>query len=294
MNPASIIEEWMFSTVRINTTKVLGEKFVGTGFLFAYGINEKQSVSFLVTNRHMIENMMSMELHFILEKDGKPDLENTITMPVTGLESHWTFHPNLVDVAIMPFARVLRHAESEGKTIFYRFVSQSHIPKAVDFVDLDAMEEVLFIGYPSGMFDKKNNTPIIRRGSTATHPNLDFDGLPQYLIDATVFGGSSGSPVFIYDNGIHWDKVSRKPEDSRIWFLGIVAKNKVLPNQRELVTKETQSKTEETEKVPVIEENFHLGIVFKPITIVETIEEFAKNVGNGLIFEKMKKEGRIP
>jgi hypothetical protein len=70
----------------------------------------------------------------------------------------------------------------------------------------------------------------------------------------------------------------------------------VWDNQGELQTIETQSKTEGTEidtkEVPVIQENFHLGIVFKPITILETIEEFAKNTGNGPIFEKMKKEGK--
>ena len=143
------------------------------------------------------------------------------------------------------------------------------------------------------MYDTKNNTPIIRRGSTATHPNLDFDGVPQYLIDATVFGGSSGSPVFIVDNNLHWGKVSRKPEDSRILFLGIVAKNKVLPNRGELVTMETETKTEETEtkteKVPVISENFHLGVVFKTNTIMETIEAFAEKYYFKPVLEAMKK-----
>lgn len=286
MIPKSVIEEWMFSTVRINTTDALGEEWVGTGFIFGYPVSEKTSIPFLVTNRHVIENQMSKELHFITEKDGNPDLNNTITLPVKGLESHWHFHPDSkVDVAIMPFGRIIQHAKNEGTSIFYKMVSGRIIPTEADCEEFDAVEEILFIGYPSGLYDQKNNTPIIRRGSTATHPNLDYDGEPTYLIDATVFGGSSGSPVFIVDNNLHWRKVDRKPQDSRILFVGIIAKNKVLPNQGELVTIETETKTQ----VPVISENFHLGIVFKSHTIMEAIEAFAEKYDFKAILDAMKK-----
>lgn len=289
MIPKSIIEEWMFSTVRIITTDALDAEWVATGFIFGYRISDKTSIPFLVTNRHVIENQMSTELHFISKKDGNPDLENTITLPIKGLESHWHFHPDSkVDVAVMPFGRIIKHVENEGLSIFYKMVSGNLLPKESDYEELDAMEEVFFIGYPSGLYDKKNNTPIIRRGSTATHPNLDFDGEPQYLIDATVFGGSSGSPVFIVDNNLHWGKVDKKPQDSRILFVGIISKNKVLPNRGELITIEANTKTK-TQQVPEIQENFHLGIVFKPHTIMETIESVAEKLDSKLILDAMKK-----
>jgi hypothetical protein len=38
---------------------------------------------------------------------------------------------------------------------------------------------------------------FFRRGMTATPPQLDYCGRPTFLIDASVFGGSSGSPVFL-------------------------------------------------------------------------------------------------
>mgnify|MGYP003291781313 CR=1 FL=1 len=46
-------------------------------------------------------------------------------------------------------------------------------------------------------YDKKNNLPLVRTGTIASHPRKDFNGLPQFVIDAQVFPGSSGSPVFI-------------------------------------------------------------------------------------------------
>ena len=63
---------------------------------------------------------------------------------------------------------------------------------------LDALEEILFVGYPNGVWDHVNLMPIMRRGTTATPIALDFEGRPEFLIDAAVYPGSSGSPVFIY------------------------------------------------------------------------------------------------
>jgi hypothetical protein len=43
--------------------------------------------------------------------------------------------------------------------------------------------------------------PVSRRGVTATHPNLDYEGRREFMIDAACFPGSSGSPVFLYNVG---------------------------------------------------------------------------------------------
>ena len=146
MIPKSIIEEWMFSTVRINTTDAQGKEWVATGFIFGYPVKDDKVIPFLVTNRHVVENQMSKELHFITKKDGNPDLENTLTLPVKKLESHWHFHPNPnVDVAIMPFGRIIKHIENEGTSIFYKLVSGSFNPTKADYEELDAVEEILFI-----------------------------------------------------------------------------------------------------------------------------------------------------
>ncbi len=43
------------------------------------------------------------------------------------------------------------------------------------------------IGYPNGIWDEANNMPIIRRGITATHPNFNYNGKPEFMIDAACF-----------------------------------------------------------------------------------------------------------
>lgn len=41
-----------------------------------------------------------------------------------------------------------------------------------------------------------HNLPILRRGYIASIPKVDFNAKGQFVIDAQVFPGSSGSPVF--------------------------------------------------------------------------------------------------
>jgi hypothetical protein len=62
---------------------------------------------------------------------------------------------------------------------------------------------VTFIGYPNGIWDSKNLLPVVMRGTTASPIEVDFEGTPRFLIDASVFGGSSGSPVFILNQGTY-------------------------------------------------------------------------------------------
>lgn len=70
-----------------------------------------------------------------------------------------------------------------------------------EFISFDRSElfagmKILFVGYPSGFYDKKNFLPVMRSGTIASIPAIDFNGEPSILLDAQVFPGSSGSPVF--------------------------------------------------------------------------------------------------
>jgi len=62
------------------------------------------------------------------------------------------------------------------------------------------------IGYPNGIWDSVNNQPIFRKGITATHPNLDYNGNAEFMIDIACFPGSSGSPVMIYNPSEYTDR----------------------------------------------------------------------------------------
>ena len=71
------------------------------------------------------------------------------------------------------------------------------MPDATALAKLNAVEEIMMIGYPNGLWDAKNNLPIVRRGITGTPAFVDYNDKPEFVIDAACFPGSSGSPVFI-------------------------------------------------------------------------------------------------
>ncbi|MBS3921971.1 MAG: trypsin-like peptidase domain-containing protein [Nitrosarchaeum sp.] len=274
LKPISSIEEWMFSTVRIMTENQAGEKFSATGFIFGYPVDEKKSIPFVVTNKHVIKDMKIGTLHFINEKDGNPDLGEGCNIPITDFENQWHVNSNKdVDIAVFSLGRIIKHVEKENKHIFYKMVSGRIIPKTDDLEDCDAVEDVLFIGYPKGVYDEKNYTPIIRKGITATPVYLDYNGKKQFLIDASIFPGSSGSPVFLHDNNIHWTKKDGKPSDSRTLFLGIVSEAYLYEEENEVkrITIPAQEILKSSHK-----QMLGLGIVFKSETIITTIEEYLK------------------
>jgi hypothetical protein len=53
---------------------------------------------------------------------------------------------------------------------------------------------------------------------------VDYNGLPAFLVDASVFPGSSGSPVFLLDRGISMRRTGEvQLGTSRLALLGILA-----------------------------------------------------------------------
>jgi hypothetical protein len=89
------------------------------------------------------------------------------------------------------------------------------------------IENAVMVGYPAALWDHTNNLPLIRRGITATHPAIDFQGRPDGIVDLACFAGSSGSPVFLMDEGLVPDGfdtqgVANWRTGSRFRFLGVL------------------------------------------------------------------------
>ena len=86
------------------------------------------------------------------------------------------------------------------KDVFFRPLGDVFL-KQIDYEKIAIGSDVIFVGYPRGYYDDVNNLPLIRKGSISSMPNVDFKGKGQIVIDAQIFPGSSGSPVFV-----SWDK----------------------------------------------------------------------------------------
>ncbi len=96
---------------------------------------------------------------------------------------------------------------------------------------------------------------------------------PSFLIGASVFGGSSGSPVFILNQGAYATRDGGINIGSRFHFIGVIAAVFLRKQWNEIVAVPIPTATK-----PMVQnvEMIDLGIVFKARTVVETIEAFLK------------------
>ena len=114
-----------------------------------------------------------------------------------GFADGYVAHPDpLIDLACI---NISSFGEPALGLYFRHYSDQQLLEEASQLLSLG--QDVFFIGYPENRFDVTHNLPLLRKGCIASAPNVDFNGKRQFLIDAQVFQGSSGSPVFALTGG---------------------------------------------------------------------------------------------
>lgn len=271
----SIAEQIFFTTVRVDTLHKNGAAGSGTAFLFCYKKNDK-SYPFVVTNKHVVEGMNEVALTFLQIVNQAPQIGHGIRLKIADGEAAWFGHPSPdIDISICPFLNLEQHIKKEhGVDLFYRYVTNEMIPTAEQILQLDALESVTFIGYPNGVWDKENLLPIARKGVTASPITVDFEKTPRFLIDASVFGGSSGSPVFILNQGMYTEKTGGTSIGSRLLFVGVIAAVYFRTQTNQVVA--LPIPTQMHNHIVHQQEMIDLGVVFKANTVIETIEALLK------------------
>lgn len=212
------------STVRIEVELNDGKRGTGTGFFFRFADEQDRHVPAIVTNKHVVEGAVSGRFHLTTaDAEGNVVYSTHEVFSFDDFQRYWVPHPEAeVDLCAMPIAPILEKGHQSGKQLFYAPLDMTLIPSAKDLADLTAMEDILMAGYPNGIWDEKNNMPVLRRGVTATHPNLDWNGKPEFLIDAACFPGSSGSPVFLFNVGGYAHKSGGMVLGTRVKLLGVL------------------------------------------------------------------------
>ncbi|VTU02021.1 zinc chelation protein : Uncharacterized protein OS=Desulfococcus oleovorans (strain DSM 6200 / Hxd3) GN=Dole_0900 PE=4 SV=1: Trypsin_2 [Gemmataceae bacterium] len=204
-SPAEML---VYSTVRIECDYGGGGHGTGTGFFFAFARREQQFVPAIVTNKHVIECATRGAFHLHLrDASGMPSITQSERFEIDNFQKSWIPHPDAtVDLCVMPIAGLMEQANQLGKGVGFIPLEMSLVPTDQEFVELTPLEEVLMVGYPNGIWDSKNNMPILRRGVTATHPGIEYEGRREFMIDAACFPGSSGSPVLLYNTGGYYTR----------------------------------------------------------------------------------------
>lgn len=229
----SFSEQLIHSTIRIECQyllkegngKAISKNGTGSGFIFSFKMNESDSTTIpvIVTNKHVIQNAVKGKFLFTKQDSvGNPIYGEKEIFEIPNFQRYWLAHPNPnIDLCIMPIAPILNQSIKKNKPIYFKSFDESLIPKKEVWDSFTALEDIIMIGYPIGLWDSKNNLPIIRKGQTATPMKIDYLGKSEFLLDIPAFPGSSGSPVLLYNQGFYGIDTGLSI-GSRLYLVGIL------------------------------------------------------------------------
>lgn len=173
------------------------KKVTGTGFFYLANVDlsedDTRSKLLLISNKHVLgKGSGKMFLTLNRKKDdGTPDFGVLRTFTYDGFTDLYTSHPDEnVDLACVDVSPIT-YSDACVKYIGEEFLTP------IDYEKVALGSDVLFVGYPNGYYDAVNNLPLVRKGTLASMPNIDFGGHGMVVIDAQVFQGTSGGPVFV-------------------------------------------------------------------------------------------------
>jgi len=265
----SITEQLLHSTVRIEAVNSDGGLSSGTGFFFNFSAGNDRVCPAIVTNRHVVKDQSRGFFHLTMAKsNGEPNYGHHERIEVPYFSTVWLEHPDPdVDLAVRLVGGLFNHLEQSGKRVFYVGIDKSLVPDATALAKLNAVEEIMMIGYPNGLWDAKNNLPIVRRGITGTPAFVDYNDKPEFVIDAACFPGSSGSPVFIVNQGIVRDKHGNTNiGSSRILFLGVLYAGPQFTASGRIVIEAAPTNLR---PVPLVDTMMNLGLCVKAAKVLD-------------------------
>ncbi|MCY3019826.1 MAG: trypsin-like peptidase domain-containing protein [Planctomycetota bacterium] len=198
-SPKHVLIDPLSATSLIVEQRVNGLS-LGTATGFCVTANEK---AFLVTNWHVVSGRNPDTSQPLSPTAGIPDelliahhaagkLGTWVVKPEALLDSQgqrrWLEHPTgkAVDVVALPL-------DNLGPDV-------TTYPLELALAEVDALVlvamPVSIVGFPFGL-TAGGAFPIWKTGHIASDPDLDYDGKPCFLIDATTRGGMSGAPVIL-------------------------------------------------------------------------------------------------
>ncbi|WP_232226129.1 S1 family peptidase, partial [Salinisphaera hydrothermalis] len=222
----------------------------------AYSSREDSSYLFLVSNRHVFvdpDHQISLVFTKREENSGEPVLGSLTRISPFEFAGGYVAHPDPdVDLACVNISSF----GTPDLGLYFRHYTYEkffeHLPQ-----NLSIGQEAFFIGYPENRFDVTHNLPLMRKGVIASAPNVNFNGKEEFLLDAQVFQGSSGSPVFAAVNGEHK-------------IIGVIS--------------QTMIKNSRVEAIPVgtalgVQQVIGLGVVLKASSVKGLLDHAAHSVG---------------
>ncbi|WP_156473063.1 serine protease [Pseudorhodoferax sp. Leaf265] len=266
MNPATFIS---LSTVRLLCGNSGASASVGTGFFYLDEFDApggKAQIPLIFTNKHVVANFNEIKLTLTVRNPGDAlgeivagpgDVHLTYVIP--GCQQRLSRHPDPdVDLCAFFISDILDDIQRAGKELRNTFLQEHFLVPMDERINIRPIEPILMIGYPNGLWDERNNRPLARRGTSASHPFLKWNGRSIFVIDAACFPGSSGSPVFLFEDLMYRTKQNAYTPGTRAQLLGVLASGPRFTNEGSLVQRDIPTAVN---VVPVVHTMMNLGNV---------------------------------
>lgn len=227
-------------TVRIISYYENGSEGSGTGFFYEMTTrDESSSINTIITNKHVVDGAKTIEL-VMTKQNSDESRGGNHTVVIENVSRRWILHPEKdIDLAMLPIGKILENLwEKQGVIIYHALLNKRIMPSIEEIEKLKSIEDIVMIGYPNGLWDSVHNTPIMRKGITATPAYYNYENKPEIVIDVASFPGSSGSPVFIYNDFYYTGENSKNLfGGGRLLFLGVLYSGFIQSVNGEIVPK---------------------------------------------------------
>jgi Trypsin-like peptidase domain len=223
----------MLSTLRLECAAPEGTA-TGTGFIWSFPLSDSPdtiSIPAIVTNKHVVAHatqlsttisLVAKETHSSLKEDFSGVAVEHKVVVISDLQDKIVHHPSPdVDLCALPIEKLVNSLQ-ETYSLRHVFLNANYLLEGPDKELIHSIEPIVMIGYPNGLWDEVNNLPIARTGRAATHALVKWQGRSEFLVDTACFPGSSGSPVFLFQDGMFRSSMAAISPGTLIAFLGIL------------------------------------------------------------------------
>ena len=212
----------MYNSVGIITyTHPHGEIESGTGTLIYKDFGGGGMKIFLITCKHVLPHPdTAKQVQFIIRNDSSKTNITTLTLAIFDSIKRYSPYVRLDplgnDLAVIDITELFINfplSNLQRKPIPYTLLATRD---SLSEYNVQVGDYVLFAGYPSFFFDKRNINPVMRQAVISTPPQDSYffndivrmnyftrfgfippEKLDGFLIDGNAIGGSSGSLVFL-------------------------------------------------------------------------------------------------
>ncbi|MFI8719066.1 serine protease [Stenotrophomonas sp. NPDC077464] len=291
MNPATLIS---LSTVRLLCGNAGVSASVGTGFFYMANFDVPEGVAdfpLVITNKHVVANCNEVKMTLTVRQPSNVMSEMVVApgdshlnFLIPGFQERMLSHPDpAVDLCAFYIGDIMGDMHLAGHQLRNTFLNASFLVPDDEKKNIRPIEPVMMIGYPNGLWDEENNRPLARRGSTASHPFLRWNGKPEFVIDAACFPGSSGSPVFLFEDLMFRTKDNGYTPGTKAQLLGILASGPLYTSEGALIQRDIPTATT---IVPVVQSMMNLGNVVHASAISDIVAIAKESALSGKLFTK--------